>query len=439
VSAADDPRGTSGIPVWVFDNPAAPFDVQEFLDTRAVSDNAAPIYLAGLSLIDGELGDAHARAIAKEIGRLADIDQLVAGTIPPNQIDQVLKAAAPALQQIDAAQRKPGCVFETTFSADTNLSHVQAARTVARLSLLQIATARTNHSFALASDAIRRSLRMSRDVQPRGFAVCQLVSIAIDSLIMTAIERLTITDAELTVEQCDELLALLMEHEQRRLDQYRECLHTEYLAGCCTIADLKSGRLKFSEIIEMLSGKADDNAPATEPTFDFSVEIATCHRIFKMALDESHVPYAQWKKGSTLRDEMKRLKAEVNAVGAANQPRGADLPRLVFVLIPSIDPIREAVTRNYTSLSGVQSLVALKRYELVHRALPATLEEAFAETERKQVPADFYSSQPMRYTLLEGKPLVYSVGQDLNDDGGRLDWKYGVQPGDYLFPIIKIE
>lgn len=45
--------------------------------------------------------------------------------------------------------------------------------------------------------------------------------------------------------------------------------------------------------------------------------------------------------------------------------------------------------------------------ELTPRLLPA-------------VPLDRYDGQPLKYKLVEGRPLLYSVGVDRNDDGGRL-------------------
>jgi hypothetical protein len=429
-TASDVPRGHGNIPTWVFNNPEAAFDVHQYLASRRVTDNGAPLYLAGLTLIGEEMGSSQGKSLSVEVGRLADLDKLSAGTVPDIQIERVLTAAAPAIQQIDAAQAKPGTVFETTFNVDTLLPHVQASRTLARLSILQLAYARTKHDFALAESAIRRGLRMSRDLQPRGFAVCQLVSIAIDGLILQGIQRLTITDPQLTVQQCDQLLSALAEHEQRRMDQYREALQTEYLSTCCSIADLQSGRIKFSEMLDAL-GAGDSKPPATEPTFGYPVEIAACHRVFKMALDESHIPYPQWKQASAFRAEIDRLLKVAREANASGQPTSA--AKLVLITAPAVNALRDAAARNYTALAGTQSLIALRRYELAHKSLPATLESAFAETTHKNVPTDFYSAKPLQYAMVDGKPIIYSVGQDLKDDGGRADWKWGEQPGDFLF------
>jgi hypothetical protein len=62
--------------------------------------------------------------------------------------------------------------------------------------------------------------------------------------------------------------------------------------------------------------------------------------------------------------------------------------------------------------------IALKRYHLQHGTYPATLNDlvpAFLST----VPADFMDDKPLRYKLRpDGDFLLYSVGEDGQDDGG---------------------
>jgi len=41
----------------------------------------------------------------------------------------------------------------------------------------------------------------------------------------------------------------------------------------------------------------------------------------------------------------------------------------------------------------------------------------------------------MRYAVVAEKPTVYSIGKDFKDDGGQVDARLGVQPGDYLFVL----
>jgi hypothetical protein len=67
------------------------------------------------------------------------------------------------------------------------------------------------------------------------------------------------------------------------------------------------------------------------------------------------------------------------------------------------------------------TLVAIA-LELYHRRTgqwPAALDELMPRY-LPQVPSDRYDGKPIKYRLVDGQPLLYSVGADRVDDGGRL-------------------
>lgn len=68
---------------------------------------------------------------------------------------------------------------------------------------------------------------------------------------------------------------------------------------------------------------------------------------------------------------------------------------------------------------GVVVALALEAYHRQHQAYPKTL-AALAPAFLTQVPADRITGEPVHYRLMEGKPMIYSVGADRDDDDGRL-------------------
>jgi hypothetical protein len=79
------------------------------------------------------------------------------------------------------------------------------------------------------------------------------------------------------------------------------------------------------------------------------------------------------------------------------------------------------VTRNV-----VITAIALKRYELRHHQLPATLAELTPDL-LKTVPIDCMDGQPLRYRPnADGTFLLYSVGENGKDDGGDPSLEKGV-------------
>ena len=57
----------------------------------------------------------------------------------------------------------------------------------------------------------------------------------------------------------------------------------------------------------------------------------------------------------------------------------------------------------------------------------------------KTVPLDPYDGKAMRLAVLDGKPVIYSVGRDGRDDGGQKDSKLDMQPGDLIYRLPQAE
>jgi hypothetical protein len=66
---------------------------------------------------------------------------------------------------------------------------------------------------------------------------------------------------------------------------------------------------------------------------------------------------------------------------------------------------------------ATMAAVALARYYLMHEKWPESLHDLVPSL-LPAVPSDRFDGQPLRYRLVDGRPLLYSVGTDLNDDGG---------------------
>jgi hypothetical protein len=91
-----------------------------------------------------------------------------------------------------------------------------------------------------------------------------------------------------------------------------------------------------------------------------------------------------------------------------------------------------------TGFQGHQALgrcavaaVAAERYRLRHGTWPASLAALVPEFLR-QVPADPYDGQPLRYRRLPDGVLIYSVSTDGQDDGGTINRENPTFPGSDL-------
>ena len=85
---------------------------------------------------------------------------------------------------------------------------------------------------------------------------------------------------------------------------------------------------------------------------------------------------------------------------------------------PDYREVWQVIFKNLTLHQLVITAIGLKRHELRHGKLPATLAALVPEF-LPSLPRDFMDGQPLRYRLNgNGTFLLYSVGDDVQDDGG---------------------
>jgi hypothetical protein len=104
--------------------------------------------------------------------------------------------------------------------------------------------------------------------------------------------------------------------------------------------------------------------------------------------------------------------------------------RGVFSANASAAALRKAI-RIQTARNIVTTAIALKRYQLRHHQLPATLDQLTPDL-LKMLPIDCMDGQPLRYRRnTDGTFLLYSVGENGVDDGGSPALENGVISSSY--------
>ncbi len=90
----------------------------------------------------------------------------------------------------------------------------------------------------------------------------------------------------------------------------------------------------------------------------------------------------------------------------------------VSFLMPALSHSQQSAERVIGRRDGVITGVALALFHRRNDRYPTTLSELAPEF-LPSVPSDRINGEPLRYRLVDGKPLVYSVGVDRDDDWGR--------------------
>ena len=111
---------------------------------------------------------------------------------------------------------------------------------------------------------------------------------------------------------------------------------------------------------------------------------------------------------------------------------------LSCTLLPSLTRSFEMNLRAQAEIRAARIAMAVERFRLDHKQFPASLEQ-LVPVYMDKVPADPFDQQPMRYRVTAEKIAIYSVGEDLKDDGGdigprternkqRKDWGFLLLP-----------
>ena len=91
----------------------------------------------------------------------------------------------------------------------------------------------------------------------------------------------------------------------------------------------------------------------------------------------------------------------------------------IHLMFPEIDSLRMSLERTEGAREGVYIGVALELYRREHGNWPETLDQLTPKY-LPEVPVDRINGGPLGYRIVDGKPLVYSLGVDRDDDQGRL-------------------
>jgi len=118
---------------------------------------------------------------------------------------------------------------------------------------------------------------------------------------------------------------------------------------------------------------------------------------------------------------------------------GSSYSKVPAHLIQAIPNVAESQARMEVQIRAYQCLVALKLWKYRTNRVPADLATVAKAAGLRQVPIDSYSGQPLRMAIINGEPVVYSVGKDGRDDGGRVDSDFDRKPGDQTFRLPTVE
>jgi hypothetical protein len=176
--------------------------------------------------------------------------------------------------------------------------------------------------------------------------------------------------------------------------------------------------LKGVRLVDHLCGRSREDATLADTLLDivrmFSALsrcelVETYDQLMDIAEEEQGRPLWEWKGDSAVETELVRLES-----GGRLEWRYPSL----WVMLPATDVAARRTQLWLARRDALLVAIALEMHRRRRGAWPEALDELVPEL-LGTIPPDRFDGRPLRYAVIEGEPLLYSIGTDRDDDGGR--------------------
>ena len=185
----------------------------------------------------------------------------------------------------------------------------------------------------------------------------------------------------------------------------------------------------------------------------------TSDSVYSFAKDTGYILFVHPDKQQTLRaaqqvyDYWETLKvktpAQIRAEGINPEKEAMEIIKgnlLLEELVPVLDRITEIVHRHKVNVEATPAIITILRYYRDTGDYPKDMEQLISGGYLRQLPLDVYSDKPLVYRKTGDSFILYSVGENFEDDGGKLGTDRKGRPrmwdqdGDSVFwPVLKPE
>jgi hypothetical protein len=325
----------------------------------------------------------------------AEMRQLVADYLADN---------AEAVRLLHRAATMKSCRYPVDLAKGfaTPLHHLNSIRQAARLLFLEALqdTEQQQPQEAVESVAVSLGVAGSLDQEPE--LISQLVRIACQGITVDSLERV-LSRMALTDEQLAKLATALEESEDPQA--MTRAFVGERCCGAGFFENARRGKFPFEEI-----GGADNQWLSVRPLSALYRATGLLELDEESYLDlmEQDVKATQLPPPENMA-AARALDDEVNHVA-----RWCMFSRM---LLPALDKAVVKAARCDAKMRDAQTAIAVERYRLANGRLPNQLRD-LTPTFLPAVPADPFDGKPLRYKPLAKGYVVYSVGEDREDNGG---------------------
>jgi hypothetical protein len=279
---------------------------------------------------------------------------------------------------------------------ETNVPNLSELRGAVFLLKLEAILHTENGESNLAVRSVRSCFGVARSLAKEPVMVSQLVRSACQSLAVTTIEY-CINRIEFADEQLVELIESVNNAESISDMSCafvgERCMGISFFKAPGSVnPDLING-IPFRPILELYK----------------AIGLADADEIIYLDLMDGYIKSAQLPLEKRL-DAVKAVEARLQSTSKAHI--------LLHVMMPALSRVITIDIRNIAHLRTTRVGLALERYRLADGKLPDNLTE-LVPGYLESVPKDPFDGKDLRYKKLEAGFIVYSIGEDQIDDGGK--------------------
>ncbi|HEV3005079.1 MAG TPA: hypothetical protein VGX78_11495 [Pirellulales bacterium] len=384
--------------------PLTPDDLADVYRLPPSLPDSSRFWLSAIEPLDGE---AFVAACAK--GRL---DEVLDGKIPPPgepwpqlaDARELLAQYAPTLRALHDAAADPGGVrYPMRFGDGIAMlvPHAQRLRGAARLLALEAQVKAHDGDAAGATAAIRTGFTAARTLEHDPILVVLFVRIACDGVARSQIEQL-LSKVEFSDADLARLRADLQ--QARYQDGLLRAMQGERVIGLATI---RNPAQALAEPDTSLGG----DAPFGGLRLFRGNDTRSYLECMELVVDQAKLPPPQALAG------MKRIDADVAAMMGGGSMTARIRNPLTSLLVPALSAVFSATARGTASKDTADAALAVEQFRRLHGRLPERLDDLVPDF-MPSVPTDAFDGKPLRYIVRPDRYVVYSVGQDLIDQGG---------------------
>jgi hypothetical protein len=323
----------------------------------------------------------------------------------PADIESTVLRAQEALDELRRGIGKP-CVMPGELDFSSLLPYLAQFRSMTRLLAVEGWMYVQLDEFGAAFTAYRDAMTLGQDGARNGTLIHKLVSIACETIACSHIRKAAgLGGAE--EEELADMVQYLAAFEATEVP-LSETLAVEYGGARRSLEKAKTDK----DVRALLAD--DSKVLVTGPLIDDA--LAGLASYYAQMIAVAKTDHWRW-------------------TGELPQPPKGN--RLLQVIVPALQGMRSRITRHQANLRGTMLVVALELYFAHNGAYPQELTELVPDV-IDATPIDPFCGEPFRYNLVDALDYqLYSVGENLTDDGGLEESQAGPGEGDIPFSTVK--